>query len=157
MGASVEVNGLPTEYEGTNHGFSMVETKTDAQGRWHIDVVPKDVSTVSVHVKHPRYRQRAGEQVATLGRDSVFILKKGLTVTGRVIDAAGRPVRGARAFIGADSFDFFTATGTTNELGKLSVEHCTPGPKIITVQAEGFAPHVADVGVNERTALSRSD
>ncbi len=86
------------------------------------------------------------------GRDSVIILKKGLTVTGRVVDAAGRPVRGARAFIGDDSFDPFTATGTTNEQGEFTVEHCTAGPKIVTVQAEGFAPQVADIRVDERTA-----
>ena len=77
VGATVEVHGPPTEYEGSNYVFSMGETTTDAQGRWRVDVAPKDASGVWVSAKHPRYRQRAGESVASLGRDSAIILKKG--------------------------------------------------------------------------------
>jgi beta-lactamase regulating signal transducer with metallopeptidase domain/peroxiredoxin len=151
-GANVKLNALATEYEGTNRSFSMGETTTDAHGRWHMDNAPKDVSGLSVSVEHPRYQKSAGERIVSLGREIVFIFKKGLTVTGRVVDTAGRPVKGAKAFIGDDSFDFFTATGTTNERGELTVEHCAAGPKIVTVQADGFAPLVADIRVEERTA-----
>ena len=151
-GATVEFNGLPTEYEGSNNSFTMGETKTDARGRWHLDVAPKNLSGAWVSAKDPRYQQGAGEIIASLGRDSVMILKKGLTVTGRIVDSAGRPVKGARAFIGSDSFDPFTVTGTTNERGEFTLENCTAGPKIVTVQANNFAPHVRDVRVDARTA-----
>ena len=150
VGATVEVYGLPTEYEGSNHNFAMGETATDAQGRWHLDVAPKDASRVWVFVKHPRYRPRAGEDVASLGRDSVIVLKKGLNVTGQIVDAAGRPVKGARAVMGRQTWNSPPAT-TTDAKGAFSLEHCDRGPTIITVQAEGFAPQIRDVLVEERT------
>ena len=43
-------------------------------------------------------------------------------------------------------------TGTTNERGEFTLENCDRGPTIVTVQAEGFAPRIRDVRVEERTA-----
>jgi beta-lactamase regulating signal transducer with metallopeptidase domain/thiol-disulfide isomerase/thioredoxin len=151
VGATVEVNGLPTEYEGSNSIFSIGETKTDARGRWSLDIAPKDVSGVWVFAKDARYRPRAGENVASLGRDSVIVLKKGLTVTGQVVDAAGRPAKGARAEIGHDIWGTSAPTATTDEKGAFTLENCDRGPTIVTVQAEGFAPRIRDVLVEERT------
>ncbi len=34
----------PTEYEGTHHVFSLGELKTDAQGRWRLDVAPRNLA-----------------------------------------------------------------------------------------------------------------
>ena len=115
LGATIEVHGLPTEYDGSNYNFSMGKTTTDAQGRWRVDYAPKDASGVLVFAKHPRYRPRAGESIASIGRDSVVILKKGLTVTGHVLDAAGRPVAGARAVIGRDIWGTSPPTASTDE------------------------------------------
>ena len=131
--------------------FSICETRTDTQGRWRVDVAPKDVSGVWVSAKDPRYRPRAGESVASLGRDSVVILKKGLTVTGQVVDAMGQPVEGARAVMGHDIWGASPPTATTNERGLFTLANCDRGPTIVTVQAEGFAPQIRDVLVEERT------
>ena len=90
--------------------------------------------------------------VASRNLDSVIVLKKGLTVTGRVVDAAGRPVKWARAIIGHDTWGTTPPTATTNEQGEFTLENCTAGPSIITVQAEGFAPRIQDVRIEERTA-----
>ena len=46
-GAAVDVYAPPTEYEGTNHVFSLGELKTDAQGRWRLDVAPRNLGGVS--------------------------------------------------------------------------------------------------------------
>ena len=151
-GAAIGVYAPPTEYEGTNNAFAIGEVKTNAQGRWHLDVIPKDISGVWVSVKDPRYREGAGERIPSLGRDSVIVLKKGQIVKGQIIDAAGRPIKGARAFIGDDSFDPFISTATTNEQGEFTLENCPAGPKIVTIQADDFAPYVRDVRVDERTA-----
>jgi hypothetical protein len=149
LGATIEVHGLPTEYEGSNYYFSMGKTTTDAQGRWRVDYAPKDASGVVVFAKHPRYRPRAGETVASIGRDSVIILKKGLTVTGHVDDAAGRPVAGASAVIGRDIWGTSSPTASTDERGAFTLENCDLGPTIITVQSDGFAPLFRDVQVEE--------
>ena len=84
--------------------------------------------------------------------NSVTVLKKGLTVTGRVVDGAGRPVRGARALFGPEYLGTpGPPRGTTNERGEFTLENCEPGPSIITVQAEGFAPRIEVVRVEEKT------
>jgi beta-lactamase regulating signal transducer with metallopeptidase domain/thiol-disulfide isomerase/thioredoxin len=149
-GATVHVHAPPTEYEGTNHVFSLGETETDAQGRWRLDVAPRELGGVFMNVEHPHFRRNGGH--ASRDLDSAIVLTKGLTVTGRVVDAAGRPVRGARAIIGHDTFGPGHPTGTTNERGEFTLENCDLGPTIITVQAEGFAPRIQDVRVEDRTA-----
>ena len=106
----------------------MGETKTDAQGRWRLDVAPKDASGVWVSAKHPRYRPRAGESVASLGRDSVTVLKKGLTVTGQVVDAAGRPVKGARAVMGHDIWGTNSADRDDKRAGRVHPGELRPRP-----------------------------
>jgi beta-lactamase regulating signal transducer with metallopeptidase domain len=150
-GATVEVSAHPTESERNNSAFDLGSPKTDAQGRWRLDVAPKDLSALWAWARHPRYQ----ESPAAMSRNfnSVTVLKKGLKVTGRVVDAAGRPVRGARASFGPTRFGSpGPPRGMTNDRGEFTLENCEPGPSIITVQAEGFAPQIQDVRVAERTA-----
>ncbi len=93
-------------------------------------------------VNHPRHRP--GNAIVSRNLDSVTVLTKGLTVTGRVVDGAGRPVKGASAVIGHDTWGGSgPPKGTTNEQGEFTLENCDAGPTIVTVQAEGFAPSSA--------------
>ena len=149
-GAVVDVYAPPTEYEGTNRVFSLGKLNTDAQGRWHLDVAPRNLGEVWMSVEHPHYRRNGGR--ASRNLDSVVILKKGLSVTGRVVDASGKPVKWARAVIGHDIWGTNPPTATTNELGDFTLENCDLGPTIVTVQAEGFAPRIQDVRVADPTA-----
>ena len=84
--ASVAVYATPTEYEGSNYVFTLGELTTDAQGRWRLDGAPRDLAGVGASVNHPRYRP--GNAIVSRNLDSVTVLTKGLTVTGRVIDKA---------------------------------------------------------------------
>ncbi len=150
-GATVHVHAPPTESEETNSVFTLGSSRTDAQGRWRLDVAPKDLSDVWANVEHPHHQGNGTPVSSKL--DSVTILKKGLTVTGRVVDAAGRPVRGARALFGPEHLGTpGPPRGTTNDRGEFTLETCDPGPSIITVQAEGFAPRIEEVRVAQRTA-----
>ena len=96
-----------------------------------------------------------GSSGAAVSRNlnSVIVLKKGLTVTGRVVDAAGRPVKGARALFGHDTWGrLVRRQRRRTSKASSSWRTATAGPSIITVQAEGFAPQIEDVRVEERTA-----
>ena len=148
-GATVEVNGPPTESELPNYAFSIGTARTDEQGQWRLDVAPRDLAGISASVTHPGYRR----SWATISHDlhSVTILKKGLTVTGQVVDADGRPIKGARAVMGRDVWGSKHPTATTDERGAFSLENCPAGGTIVTVQANGFAPRIHDVNVDERT------
>jgi beta-lactamase regulating signal transducer with metallopeptidase domain len=149
-GAAVKVHGPPTESEGRNSVFALGSSQTDAQGRWRLDVAPNDLSELWANVEHPHHMAN-GTRVSH-DFNSVTVLKKGLTVTGRVVDGAGRPVRGARALFGPEYLGTpGPPRGTTNERGEFTLENCEPGPSIITVQAEGFAPRIEVVRVEEKT------
>ena len=125
-------------------------SKTDSRGRWRLDVAPRNLGGLALSIDHPRYRRTGG--IVSRSLDSSIVLTKGPTVTGRVVDAAGRPVNGARAILGHDTFVPNAPTGTTNDRGEFILENCDRGPSIVTVQAEGFAPRISDVRVDERTA-----
>jgi 5-hydroxyisourate hydrolase-like protein (transthyretin family) len=148
-GATVDVHAPPTEYEGRNYVFTLGSPRTDAQGRWRLDVAPKDLDEVWAAVTHPHYKRNGG--AASRKLDSVTVLKKGLSVMGRVVDAAGRAVKGARAIMGRDTWGTNPPAGTTDGSGAFTLENCDLGPSIITVQAEGFAPRIHEVRVEERT------
>ena len=148
-GAVVGVYAPPTEYEERQTAFPIGELKTDALGRWRLDVAPRNLSGVSLIVEHAHYRRNSG--VVSRNHDSAIVLTKGLSVTGRVLGAMGRPVKGARAVIGLDALGPNPQTGTTNERGEFALENCDRGPSVVTVQAEGFAPQIRNVRVEERT------
>ena len=101
-------------------------------------------------MEHPRYRRNG--IVANRNLDGVIVLTRGLTVTGRVVNAAGRPIKGARAMLGPDRFGTNPPSGTTDDRGEFTLENCEPGPSIVTVQAEGYAPRFRDVRVEAGAA-----
>ena len=109
----------------------------------------RNLAGVFMNVEHPRYRTTGG--MVSHNLKSVSILTKGITVRGRVVDAAGRPVKGAEAFMGYDRLVPDAPTGTTNERGDFSLENCASGPTIVTIEAEGFAPQFRDLRVEEQT------
>jgi protocatechuate 3,4-dioxygenase beta subunit/peroxiredoxin/DNA-binding beta-propeller fold protein YncE len=149
-GATVDVLLPATESEQKNYYFSLGTRRTDQQGRWRLDEAPRRLDGISASVTHPRYRR--GYAVASHDLNGVSVLKKGLTITGRVVDGAGQPIRGARAVLGHDKWGTNPPTGTTDERGAFTLENCDAGPNIVTVHAEGYAPQISDVRVEERAA-----
>jgi beta-lactamase regulating signal transducer with metallopeptidase domain/thiol-disulfide isomerase/thioredoxin/uncharacterized GH25 family protein len=147
-GAAIAVY-VRARQSGDSQTISFQEIKTDAQGRWHLDVVLRDLTGVSVTVTHPHYDLNGGAVSRDL--ESTIVLIQGPSMSGRVIDSAGRPVKGAEVGFGYDRFDPNVPIAMTNDQGQFTIENCKRGASIITVQAEGFAPEIAKVTVNERT------
>ncbi len=72
-------------------------------------------------------------------------------MTGRVVDAAGRPVKGARAQLGDVPSRPPSRSARRTIAATFTLENCEAGPTIVTVQAEGFAPQIHDVRVEGKT------
>ena len=70
-------------------------------------------------------RRPGAERIAEPRRR--VVLTRGLTVTGRVVDAGGRPVKGARVQLG-DRFGGSVPVGTTDDRGAFTLEHCEARP-----------------------------
>jgi beta-lactamase regulating signal transducer with metallopeptidase domain/thiol-disulfide isomerase/thioredoxin/protocatechuate 3,4-dioxygenase beta subunit len=147
-GAKVEVYGPPTESERAHYAFILGTLQTDAQGRWQLDTAPQSSAGVSASVSHPHYRR--GYAAISHDLNSATTLKKGISVSGRVVDAKGQPIQGATAVLGHDRWGTNPPTGKTNERGEFTLENCDAGATIITVQADGFAPQIRDVRVEAK-------
>jgi RNA polymerase sigma factor (sigma-70 family) len=66
---------------------------------------------------------------------------RGLTVTGRVLDDAGRPIAGARVARGSDlRGQESVPEAATNADGQFVMNDVPPGPVVLTVQAHGHEP-----------------
>ena len=147
-GATI-IRSMPlTEWEGSWVEWRFNGPMTDEQGRWRMDDAPAKLADVHVEIVHPKYHTGGGPVSRNL--DSVFVLKKGYTVKGRVVDASSRPVRGAKAVIGRSYWDGKMPAATTNASGEFALERCAEGPNIVTIQADGFAAELRDVRVGER-------
>jgi RNA polymerase sigma factor (sigma-70 family) len=70
----------------------------------------------------------------------------GITVTGRVLDEAGRPIAGARVARGSDlRGQEAVPEAATDADGRFALMGVSPGPTVLTVQARGHEPDLKTV------------
>jgi beta-lactamase regulating signal transducer with metallopeptidase domain len=159
-GAKVElsISGGPITWTTFAKVISRRETlTTDEEGRWKCGGMPSDLKSLYVRLQHPdflsdnyvgEYRQRSPLPLSTL-RDgsSYLIMAKGVTVAGRVTDAAGEPIAGAEVKQGRDRWgSSFPMTKTAPD-GSFRFAHAEPGEMCLTVQAKGHAPETQTIVV----------
>ncbi len=128
--------------------------KTDAQGRWHCDVMPAELADVWIRLEHPDYLSDTSygntpkPPMANLRHGTgVMIMKKGLPVAGIVRDAQGRPVSEATVAQGADRWGTHYPETTTDREGRFRFAQVAPGELVLTVQAKGHAPDLKTIKV----------
>ncbi len=133
------------QFDQPHVNVSVVQT-TDAQGRWRSAHVPAGVSRLWFNVHHPDFADGGFAMPGDLKLDdlraeqAVMVLNKGITITGRVIDAAHKPIAGARLLAGQDySSRDWTQTDATGHF-ELPPLRALNRPFLLTVQAPAFAP-----------------
>jgi beta-lactamase regulating signal transducer with metallopeptidase domain/peroxiredoxin len=131
--------------------FTAVELTTDEEGRWQWEGSPQDTQSLSVRAEHPDF-MKGGLQVS-LGKENVLTLKQGLQVQGKILDASGKPIKGAAVRLGFDRFGTDLPSGSTNDQGEFTLKNCQAGKSLVTAQADGFAPTLQEVSVSEETPL----
>lgn len=126
--------------------------KTDAEGRWHSDIMPSKLDEIWIRLSHPDYASdttygKTPPPPVERLRDQagVMVLKRGATVTGRVRDAEGKPIRNAHVTQGADRFGSHYPDTTTDAEGRFVFRNVAPGKLVLTVQAAGHAPELKEV------------
>lgn len=127
--------------------------KTDGAGKWHFDSVPASMGEVSVEIDHPDFKSlrrplTRGEFEIERGREpaSKIVLDRGLTVTGRVTDEAGKPIAGARI---RTKFLNDIREAKTGEDGTYRLVGCEPRTARIVASAEGRAPDVKELNIDQ--------
>jgi peroxiredoxin len=122
--------------------------KTDAQGRWRCDVVPKTMLQAFIRLSHADFLsdETFGETpVPPLPKlrdmTGIMVMKKGLPVAGKVLDDQGMPIGGAKVYQGGDRFGTNYPQTKTDANGNFHFAHCRPGAELVlTVTAKGHAP-----------------
>ncbi len=126
--------------------------KTDAQGRWRCDIMPARLDDIWIRLAHPDYisDEMYGatpkppiEQL--LDMTGVMVLKKGVTVAGRVVDANGVSIEGATVAQGSDRFGSHYPSVRTDGEGRFEFANAKPAQMVLTVQAGGYAPELREV------------
>ncbi|HTS18905.1 MAG TPA: sigma-70 family RNA polymerase sigma factor [Verrucomicrobiae bacterium] len=128
---------------------------TDEQGRWRFDSVAADAREVQIYLFHVDYLSGYASQRPTMERlramTSVMVMKKGLSVTGVVLDEDGRPIQGADVVNGSDRSSSDVRATKTNAQGRFQFNGIRPGPMVLTFQADGYAPELKTLDANAQT------
>lgn len=151
-GAQVAISGIMS---GSAGGFTLCHwpaVRTDSLGRWSIGAAPDDFKNLTLQVTHQDHLPASYDQgedddafmisaVDLLKREARMELTRGLTLSGAVTDAGGRPVAGARLtyFPGADPRALKQRT-RSNADGSFKLGSLLPGDGVLVATAPGFSP-----------------
>jgi protocatechuate 3,4-dioxygenase beta subunit len=123
--------------------------KTDAEGRWRCDFMPAKLDDIWIRLAHPDYisdemygKTPAPPIESLRSQTGVMVMKRGVTVAGRVVDMDGKPIEGATVAQGSDRFGSHYPDTTTDKDGRFEFKNVRPEQMVLTVQARGFAPEL---------------
>ena len=132
--------------------------RTDDEGRWRYDLMTPNLEKVSVVIIAPGFpiyntweEKQAPTAEKLLERVAAFALRRGMSISGRVLTEAGDPIRGASVFVNDGESDTGTIEGTYSD-GSWSINELGPEPFVLTAQAPGYAPDLARVVFTNGTA-----
>jgi hypothetical protein len=130
--------------------YYEVPTKTGPDGRWRTDSVPPGAEQVRLHLLHPDYVMegtlievgRSPKIADLLNQTDRQVLTKGARITGRVIDADGEPVTGARVVDSTRGLTFldFMREAFTDDGGWFHLHFGRGGMVRLTAQVKGYEP-----------------
>ena len=146
---------------GSNYHIYPSARITDAQGRWSLDNVPAagDEIEVRVSLSHPDYvddlswgglqREQNVTTESLRTGTATIVMPRGISVTGTVTDANGKPVAGAVVIWGRGNplSSFGSKNIRTDERGVYRFSPLPPGPIAVTVMAEGWAPELKEIEI----------
>ena len=127
--------------------------KTDSEGRWSYANLPRENKSFTVEITHPQFKP----QIANLSAETFELLpgqqasrttamEKGVSVTGKIVDAAGKPVKGA--LIRTKLLNDVRST-TSNDHGVYQLSGCQAGVARIVASAPGMAVDMKSVHIEK--------
>lgn len=155
---SPDVDPAQREHVAFHGGNSDV--LTDAGGRWVCPYVPREYETVKLILTGDGYT--VTEVSVPVGKpeslNATLVIKRGFTVTGRVLDPEGNPVAEAKVRelhnYGRRKQSTRTAGDGTFTLHGVWVPFPAEPKMNLIVQAKGFAPQIQTVQCSEPTNIA---
>jgi hypothetical protein len=137
--------------------YYEVPSRTGADGRWRTDSVPPGAEEIHLQLIHPDFVSDGSTTLGARGRSPKLaalrdqtdrqVLTKGVKISGRVVDAQGKPIPGARVVDstkGLTFLDYIRHTFTDPE-GRFHFHLPRGGDLALTVQAKGYQPATVQV------------
>ncbi|MHB1560353.1 MAG: carboxypeptidase regulatory-like domain-containing protein [Isosphaeraceae bacterium] len=135
---------------------------TGPDGRWWTSGAPETTGELlGFYVVHPDYLSGRGyndkepkPKIADLrAGKAVSVMKKGVPIEGRVVDANGRPVAGARVLTASYLGEVFSRADrfevTTDDRGHFRTAQVAKGRWFLLAQAKGRAPGETQVRIDQ--------
>ena len=134
------------------------EVQTDAQGKWNC-MVPKDLKRAWIELDHPEYINEEYHNLSLKDlreNNCILMMRRGLTVSGKVCDANGVPIPqaliqsgGADTISGANGLVEDSTMTRTREDGTFTLHGIEPGEQKFTADHNNYAPQIITVNVKQ--------
>lgn len=133
-----------------------VKVRTDTDGKWSSDIIPPDAQSVALRLSDPDFvsddlygksSTPSIEELRSLSARSV--MKKGIQVSGRVVDESDKPIADAIVSLGGRTVGQHPPTIQSGADGTFDLAHCAVGthaPLIVT--AKNHAPWMQTVSAD---------
>jgi|GEM_PF-6502170 len=148
---------LPQRLAGPRVAQEEFPVKSNTDGRWRCELVPKDTAYVLVEVSHPEFESPSGEVPIEALRAGAAELKLHAvaTVRGRVVDDTGRGVPNAELMVGNET-DIWPGSSTLEARvdadGRFELRRLHLQKRMLGTYAPGFAPALQIVEIKRDTA-----
>ena len=148
---------LPQRLAGPRVALEESHVKSDPDGRWRCEIVPKDTAYVFVEVSHPDYESPSSEAPleALRAGTAELMLHTVATVRGRVLDEIGCPVPNAELMLGTER-DIWPSRSTlearTDAEGRFELRRLFLQQRLLGTYAPGFAPSLQLLEIKRDTA-----
>lgn len=159
------IGGVEIEmsYDRNHMIYTAGDVLTDADGRFSRLMPMADLINLRFRLTHPDFLgYQFAESIITppaddlLSGKAVLVMKRGLTLSGVVRDAAGQPIENALVLTASsysttggdqEPIEDFTSP-RTDKGGRFVATGLPAGPREILVSAEGFAPKIVSANVS---------
>jgi len=164
-GAIIRFSGVnpagPSDRERTLVAPNFHNERTDENGRWQCNHVPRDFSNLVFRVVQPDFppvtfgcegSAAGGEEVVRLpaadflAGHAVMVMAQGVTLSGIIVDTNGKPVAGA-AVTRSHDWRNPAAVLQTGPDGRFKIPNLLPGSLALTLQAKGLESQSLDLAV----------
>jgi beta-lactamase regulating signal transducer with metallopeptidase domain len=154
--ATVQVSLYAKGYPEPGPALLDHDIQTDVNGEWRCDRMPSQPKSLDFMLSHDDYmsdtmagKRKTPSLESLKNFTATFIMQRGVSVRGRVLDERSQPLADAEVLTGLARYGFSFPQTHTDDAGVFSFSNFMPGLMEFTVIKEGFAPELQKIAVGD--------